>query len=310
MLKSFVFLALNSLIVCVMTALRKEYQRIAGANLKSTVFFMLINGVIGCIIGLAYCFFTNFALVKGIDGKVFALATAFAIILTLNTIVCIYGAKYGSVAIFSVFATMGTLVISSAYGLIFAPEKNKLDLFSVLGIIIVILVVALNFVNTKTVEVKTSKKDAFIYKILCIVVFFTNGSALPVYSMFTSNCLDYGQLNYIFLYLFLTFIICMVLYSIISLVTKNKQNQVKDNAYLSKKPFLCSVIYGVVLIASEFFGLTVTTLLPIVIQAPLSFAMVVVLVAIVDYFVYKVKPTKIQIGQMILAVISAVLFAL
>ena len=76
------------------------------------------------------------------------------------------------------------------------------------------------------------------------------------------------------------------------------------------KPLVCSLIYGVIFFCAEFCALTTTSILPIVIQAPLSFAMNVVIVAIVDYLIYKQKLTKIQLIQIALAILSGVCFAL
>jgi len=50
--------------------------------------------------------------------------------------------------------------------------------------------------------------------------------------------------------------------------------------------------------------------LPIVIQAPLSFAMDVIIVATIDYLIYKQKLTKIQLLQIGLAILSGICFSL
>ena len=79
--------------------------------------------------------------------------------------------------------------------------------------------------------------------------------------------------------------------------------------YMKGKPLVCSLIYGVVFFAAEFCSLTTTSLLPIVVQAPLSFAMDVIIVATVDYLIYKQKLTKIQLLQIGLAILSGGCFA-
>ena len=73
---------------------------------------------------------------------------------------------------------------------------------------------------------------------------------------------------------------------------------------------MCTLIYGVTFFLSEFFSLETTSLLPIVIQAPLSFAVSVIIVALADYLIYKQKLTKIQLIQIGLAIVSGVCFAL
>ena len=144
---------------------------------------------------------------------------------------------------------------------------------------------------------------------ICLSVFLFNGVALSVSSMFTSNRLNYGGFNFIFLYLFFCLVICLVALAILFAVNKKKTGcNLKE--CVTRKTLVCSIVYGVVFFFSEFCALTTTSLLPIVIQAPLSFAMNVVMVAIVDYLIYKQKLTKIQLVQMGLAIISGILFAL
>ncbi len=302
---------LNSVFMCVMAAMRKEYQRKADANLKSTLIFMGVSSLFVCLIGLGYCVFTEFALIKQVDGFVVGLGALFAFILTVNTCLCIFGAKHGSLAMITTFATLGTLVISTVYGLITDSAKNKLSVFNCIGLALAVAIVVLSFIgNRSNKEQIGENKNKKVFIFICLAVFLFNGSALSVYSIFTSNRENYGGFNFIFLYLFFCVLICTIALGVLYIINKKKQLPFAMKDCVSGKALICSLIYGIVFFFAEFCALTTTSILPIVIQAPLSFTMNVVIVAVVDYLIYKQKLTKMQLFQIGLAILSGVCFAL
>lgn len=308
----YLLILLGSILFCAMTAVRKEYQIKADATLKSTLVFMLVSSLFVCVIGLIYSVATGFTLVTNADGFVLGLGLLFAFILTVNTCLCIFGAKYGSLAIVTMFATLGTLVISTLYGLIVNPTQNKLSVFNVVGISFAVIIIALSFIEErnkpKTESKENKNQKAFIA--ICLAVFLFNGSALSVYSLFTSNRAEYGGLNFIFLYSFFSVLLCLIALLIILLSDRKKNQPCGLTKCVKPKPLICTLIYGALFIGSEFFSLTTTTILPIVIQAPLTFAINVIIVAIADYLIYKQKLTKIQLIQIALAIVSGICFAI
>lgn len=309
----YLLILLNSVFMCVMAAVRKEYQRKVNATLKSTLMFMGVSSLFVCLIGLGYCFFVDFALIKKADAFVVGLSAVFALILTINTCLCIFGAKYGSLAMITTFATLGTLVISTVYGLISDPLKNKLNFFNIVGLILAVVIIVLGFLASKTTgdkDEKTEQKSSKVFIFICLAVFLFNGSALSVYSIFTSNRASYGGFNFIFLYLFFCVLICAIALSCLFWIHKKSKKPFSINDCVSCKPILCSLIYGVVFFCAELCALTTTSLLPIVIQAPLSFAINVVVVGVVDYLIYKQRLTRIQLIQISLAIVCGILFAL
>lgn len=307
----YLLILLNSLLMCFMTAVRKDYQQRADATIQSTLTFMLVSSLFVCIIGLVYCFFTNFSLITQLNGFVVGLSVSFAIILTINTCLCIFGAKYGSLAMITTFATLGTLVISTLYGLIFDPVKNQLGVFNVLGLVLALVIIALGLISAKKEKPQNDNggKNSKIFIFICLAIFLFNGSALSVYSIFTTNCAFYGGFNFIFLYLFFCVLICSI--ALVVLLIKNQRRKTANATLCIKsRSLVCALVYGATFVFAEFCALTTTSILPIIIQAPLSFAINVITVAIVDYFVYKQKLTKIQLLQIALALISGICFAL
>jgi hypothetical protein len=310
----YLLILLSSILLCAMAAARKEYQRKADATLPSTLVFMGISSFFVCLIGVVYCIVTDFALIRQADGFIVGLGAVFAVILTVNTCLCIFGAKYGSLAVITMFATLGTLVISTVYGLITDPLKNELNGFNIAGLCLAFFIIALSFIaekyKKKKAEEKTENRSAKIYLFICLAVFLFNGSALSVYSIFTTYRAGYGGFNFIFLYLFFCVLLCAVSLGVFCLHSKAKEKTVGLAKCVSIRSLICTILYGVLFFGAEFCALTTTSLLPIVIQAPLSFAMNVIIVALADYLIYKQKLTKIQLIQIGLALISGVFFAL
>ena len=311
----YIFILLGSILMCGMTVVRKEYQRRADATLVSTVTFMGVYSLFICLIGVIYGCFTDFALIKQMDGFVVGLSALFSVILTINTCLCIFGAKYGSLAIVSIFANLGTLVISTFYGLITDPIRNQLNGFKISGIVLVLVILGLSFFeerkNTRSQNSSKESGQSRIFLIICILIFFLNGSALPVYSIFSDTRGEYGGFNFIFLYLFFCIFLCGATLLVLALLLRNNGNiktEVKN--CISLKPLLCTLAYGLLFLFSEFLAIKTTVVLPIVVQAPLKFVVQVIIIAIADYLLFKQKITKIQFVQMGLAFIGAVLFVL
>ena len=143
-----------------------------------------------------------------------------------------------------------------------------------------------------------------------MAAFLFNGVALSEYSLFTSKRPNYGGFNFIFFYLFFCVILCSVALGVLFIANKKNGERFAVKEYVTGKNLACSMAYGVVFFLSEFFALTTTSILPIVIQAPLSFATSVILVAVADYLIYKQKLTKIQFIQMGLALVAGICFVL
>ncbi|MBQ5927475.1 MAG: hypothetical protein IIX01_06105 [Clostridia bacterium] len=303
-----------------MATVRKEYQRSTNAALKTAIVFVIVSSLFVCAVGLIHCIGTNFSWVKKMDGFVVKLSLAYAVILTVTTILCVIGTKYGSLAMVVMFATLGILVISTLYGLIFEPEKNRLNAFNIIGFFIVAVIIALNFISEKKKETangETETKNKKIFVLICLGVFVFNGCALSVYSIFQTHRPTYGGFNFIFLYLLFSILFCLVfLFGLFLFERKKKDDNERESGSVSVKdclklrPFLCSCAYGAVFVVAEICSLSAIAILPIVIQAPLAFAVDVIVVATADYFLYRQKLSKLQLFQMALAVLSGICFAL
>ena len=90
----------------------------------------------------------------------------------------------------------------------------------------------------------------------------------------------------------------------------NKGNVILNNDTKLGKQLLLIVAYSVVAVLSEVLSYNCTSLIPIIVQAPLSFTIEILLTGVADYVMFKAVPDKVQIAQMALAVICSVCFVL
>ena len=155
---------------------------------------------------------------------------------------------------------------------------------------------------------RQSGKDKKIYALLCVIIFFTNGVVLVFYSAMTKYRPEYPAPNFIVLYMAtlaaISLIPCIV-YTVIK-----KGNVIPNNDIKLSKQLLLIVAYSVAAVLSEVSSYNCTSLIPIIVQAPLSFTIEILLTGVADYVMFKAVPDKIQVVQMLLAVICSVCFVL
>lgn len=263
------------------------------------------------LVGLIYQCFTGFSIFHEIDSLVVWLAVGYSVIVTFSTILCIVAAPHGSLAVFNMFATLGQVVISTVYGVIFDSENNTIGLWNGLGLGLVFIILFLSLLEAQNEKQKQTGHNKKMFIILCFLIFFVNGGALVVYSLLTKHRPNYGGVDFIVLYSCLCFLFCALAFGLYC-VKREKRLQTKSvlKNSLNKISIGCIAFYSLVFILSEWCALYVTSLLPIVIQAPLSFVAGLVIVLLFDWIFYKEKISKINFIQSILSVGCVILFGL
>lgn len=99
-------------------------------------------------------------------------------------------------------------------------------------------------------------------------------------------------------------------YSVHRVYRYQKGNVIPNNDIKLGKQLLLIVAYSVAAVLSEVSSYNCTSLIPIIVQAPLSFTIEILLTGVADYVMFKAVPDKIQVVQMLLAVICSVCFVL
>lgn len=316
---AYVFLVVSAVCLSVMAVLRKKYCDESGSGLISLLRFMVLQGIIAASVLAVYVFITGQAgAFMRTDAFTLINVFATAICTSATLVICICGAKYGNLTLLMMFATLGSLVLSSVYGVLFDSERNGLGVFKIVGFVLTAVILALTVPfkknndgsdETKTErDVRQNAKNKKIYALLCVIVFFTNGVVLVFYSAMTKYRPEYPAPNFIVLYMATLAAISLIPCIVFAVIKKG--NVIPNNDTKLGKQLLLIVAYSVAAVLSEVSSYNCTSLIPIIVQAPLSFTIEILLTGVADYVMFKAVPDKIQVVQMLLAVICSVCFVL
>ncbi len=306
----YLFLIASGVCLTAMSLLRKEYDRRTTGNPTASFTFIGITYIAILVVALGYFLITgSLASLAAIEGLTLLLGLGFALATFVTTIICIVGASYGSVSILVVFANLGTVTLSTLYGLIFDSERNGANVFIWLGLALVLGIMVINFAEGSEKTERTAK-EKWIYKLLCFIVFFTNGIALVIYSILTKHRPAVGSFAFIALYS----LMCVLLAALclVFLFLRERRGKERDAArlYVDRVTLALIGAYAVCFLIAELMSLANTTMLPIIIHAPLSFAIPVVILTVSESIIYKMPVTRCMMLKILLALAGSVLFVL
>ena len=294
----YLYLTLSSFCVAILSILRKKYEKYNGNNMLSTLLFVFLYSII--VSGFAFLISD----VKySFDFLTLILSILLAISVASTTIICIIGVEYGPVSVLVLFATMGSISISSFYSLIFDGKLDDINIFNIIGFLIIAFIIVLNFISSEK-----NKKSRLKFSFLCFIVFFTNGLALLYFSLFTRYRPLVGNSNFLGTYSLLTALLSIIIFLILYLLKKKKN--ITEKAIINKKSYWCIFLYALTSLISELVGLKCTTILPLYIQAPLSFSLPVIFTIVLDAIFFKVKIDLMNIIKILLAISASVMFVI
>lgn len=317
MIKAYFYLILSSVLLSVMSLLRKEFQRKNG-SLYSILFFSVFAALIIVLCGNVVSACRGFQIYKKIDAAIIAAASIYGLVTLGSTMLCILGTKFGNVSVLVMFATLGQIVLSSVYGLMFDAENNRFSVSVIIGYMITAVIIALSFLSSKGPQDEKRRKNKKIFLFFCVALFLVNGLALPILSLFTRMRPAYSGTDFLTISSAFTFLYGGIFLLVLCVCKKKKPSSVPDVGAIEKSPergiskysVLLIILYAFVYFGSDLLALLCTSLIPIVIQAPLSFSISIVVLTIFDFIIYKERPSKSNMIQMILAVICNIFFAL
>ncbi len=299
------YLAVLYKVICasfvgMMSHVRKSYQVKNGTGFFSVIMFSLLVSVVASVLG--FCLGAKLKF----EALTFTFALAYAVISTVTASLCILGTAVGNISVLMMSATVGSLILPSLFGLITAPEENKLSAIKVVGFILAIVCIVLNFVN-KNPEKKG--KTNLKFSLLCLTVFFTNGSALIIYSLENKFCKDYPYFSFITEIMVLSAVVLIIIAIVYLLINKADAKTQCMNVF-SFKSIIFVIVYAILFFAAELLAVKCAGLLPIVVNAPISFAVPLLVTGLIDFIVYRVVPSKKNLLQMAIAMLCALCFIL
>lgn len=284
--------------VGLMSELRKIYQVKNGTGVISTALFML--------------FFNFFAVVGGLllaeqisittSGVVYA--TMFAVVSLVTAILCLIGTGWGNISIIITCASLGKLVLPTIYGIIVLPEDNIITAYKMLGFLFAGITLLLNFVPEKSAE---KNQNAFKFKLACIMVFFTQGSALIIYNIV--NRMNIAGSGFVTMYMAIS--VVLMLFVIVIACFKNPGVFKKEiKVTMTVKSILIITGYAVLAFTSDKLSLTCSGMVPLIFQAPVEFCVPILVIAIIDFIIYRERLSRRQYIQLLTAFLSCSFFML
>ena len=297
MLQAVGLLFLSSIFMGIMSILRKEYQERSSLSLMPTALFLIGVSLIGAGVAAAVGFDDLY-----VSGKSVGLAVGYAVISALTTFICIYGTAFGNVSAIILFASLGNLALPSLYGFWAQPDQNRLSVAKAVGFLLAVGCMLINFWGNER------KKSNTVFKLLCVLVFFSQGSALILLSLKNTYCKDISNYAFIVQYMLATLVIMALILT--AGLLKNKRDTVACvKKSLNKGCVAIILAYAVLFFASDLLALKCVDMIPLTVQATMKFCIPIITTAFLERLFYQTKLTKANIGQMLLAFLCCLCFA-
>ncbi len=285
----------SSMMLGVMSILRKGYQITNRAGMPETMFFTLFISVLGFCMG---------SIANGgiqIDATSLVFAGVYAVISTVTASICIYATKFGSVSTLLLWAMLGSLVLPSVFGLLTQPDTNRITIYKLFGFAMALICMIINFAVDKS-----RQKSDVRFKLLCAVVFFTNGSALIVFNLKNRFCENFPNMAFVAEYMAVSAVLTFLCLAVMSL--KNKKVWISVKSTVNKRSVFLMLTYAALFFLSECLALKCSGMIPLIMQAPITFCIPILTTAGIDYVVYKEKLNKVSLWQMIFACLCCISF--
>ena len=297
---AYILFFLSSISSSLGSIFRKKFQCANGVSFKSNLFFCIINSIVSVII----CAFVM--LISGnfhkIDGTLVFFTALQATCLFIATFSGIIGSKYGSVAVFLMFSTLGTLCISSLYGILFRGELQFFSVYDVIAYVLLFTIIAISFIFSDN-----SVSNKKIFYLCAFLSFFANGFGLVSISLGKDFFPTINDFNYLGLSFFFLGIIAGTIFIIISLVNKNKVELQPFKPKLANS--YSAMIASTFILLANAINVYLVGKIPVSIQSSLMFTITTISACIFDYLIYKVKINKVSGAQLILAIACSILFS-
>ena len=278
--------------VGLMSELRKIYQVKNGTGVISTALFMFFFNIFAVAGGLVL------AEPISITTSGVMYATIFSVASLVTAILCLIGTGWGNISIIITCASLGKLVLPTIFGIIVLPEDNIITAYKVLGFLFAAITLVLNFVPEKSAE---KNGNAFKFKLACIIVFFTQGSALIIYNIV--NRMNIAGDGFVTMYMAIS-VLLMLLAIVIAYFRNQSVFKKEIKGTMTAKSILIIIGYAILAFTSDKLSLTCSGMVPLIFQAPVEFCVPIVVIAIIDFIIYRERLSKRQYIQLLTAFLS------
>lgn len=281
----YLLLTLSALLFSGGFLFQKFYEQDFGNGLKPSITMVFYQSVVVCV-----SMFVIGGFRMEVTGFSFLMATIYAVNDFLLTWMSLKALKYANLSVFSMFMMLGSIVLPSAFGILFYNEG-----ITVMKVLCYILIFAALYLSVE--KGASSKKAVFYY----IAVFVGNGMCGILSKIHQSNVeLQVPTESFLLQSGLIRLVICAVI--LIYLFAKSKEK------IFSWKAVGLSVGGGVANAVGNYFNLFALLAIPISVHSVMTTGMVLIFSALIGLFV-KERPSRKGVVSLLLALAAAIVAA-
>lgn len=303
MLTDYIFIVLAVVCFAAQFALTRLYEEKAGQATASTLVMLTVTSLVGAII----FFFSEGGKIQ-ISRISLIWAALFAVIMIPYYMIGIKVLAIGSLAIYSMFMMLGGMLVPFLYGIIFLNEEISIG--KIAGTVFLTLFIVLQAVwqGESTSKTQSSRKNKYLFFILCLVIFFINGMTGVIAKAHSISEGAVNEASFSTLYCAMTAVLS--LFSLLIFCARNREEKIHNiKKALRIKPLFIMILLGAAAYGGNFLQLLAADKVPASVQFPLVSGGVIILSALVSALLFKDNLSKKEWISVIGAFLSTFLFA-
>lgn len=287
--------SISCILTVLSTCMNKQYQLKTGTGLIASSVYMIINGLISAIIPMVMLLLTGSSLEW--SPYSFIMASVTVICSAINVIASFKVYESGQIAVTTIFVTIGSIVLSCAWGILFLHET--LTATQIVGILLMLAAVLLT----------SMQKDMKIDKHLWALLFLAAVTA-GMTSILSKEHQIEQHFKTIDTYSYSIWIglVRLLLFTLILLFLKNKR-AISEYVTWSQSSLLYASLASIAGGVSYIAILITAKVLPLTITSPLSTALNILLTTIMSRIVFHEKMNRKQQAGVLLCLLGIFVFA-
>ena len=268
------------------------YQSKNGKLIRSVLFFCAVFSFVGAFVFLAL---NGFQI--SFSWYTLLFASIAAVIQMILQLVCLKALALGRAEVYTLFNVAGGMSIAYIFGITYFSEPILIQ--HIFGLVLILLALLVPIIFDR----KSGKKTHWVFWILCLLVFLSNGFFGAVNKIHISSHQGLSIKEYMF-YVYA----CIFVISSISLLFSFLKKDHQTKTLFNFKGFLFAFIYGLVNSVGMFLQYAFADKIPASILFPLSNGGCIVFALIISSIAYRKKPSLSDIIQFAIALGGMVLF--
>ena len=237
----------------------------------------------------------------------FVLAFVFGTIMVFYFVIGVKVLSLGSLAVYSMFMMLGGMIVPFIYGIIFLNESVTIG--KVIGCFLLAGFMIMQTCAQKNESAdKSTKKKRILFIILCLLIFFINGSVSVISKAHQVNAAATSEQNFTLLSCSITAIEALLFLVFKRIFSVKSKFYAEIKQTIKTKPVLIMVSLGVVMHTGNFLVLIAAAHIPASIQFPMISGGTIFFSAIVSLLFFKEKIAKLETVAVVGAFLSTFLF--